>query len=115
VRHDETGGDRGRRTPRPIGCALCGGASLGAIQIGMLQAVFEHDRVPDHVAGISVGARNGIGPRPRPKPRAKAVRTRRPAGARHRAESLSQGPLALDRASSSAASWWGAWARHHST
>ena len=59
MRHDETGRDRGRRTPQPIGCALCGGASLGAIQVGMLQALSEHDGVPDHVAGTAVGALNG--------------------------------------------------------
>jgi len=45
--------------PRPIGYVLGGGASLGAIQVGMLQALSEHDIVPDLVAGTSVGSLNG--------------------------------------------------------
>jgi NTE family protein len=45
--------------PRPIGYVLGGGASLGAIQVGMLQALSEHDVAPDLVAGTSVGALNG--------------------------------------------------------
>ena len=45
--------------PRPIGYVLGGGASLGAIQVGMLQALSEHDVVPDLVAGTSVGSLNG--------------------------------------------------------
>jgi hypothetical protein len=101
--------------PRPIGYVLGGGASLGAIQVGMLQALSEHDIVPDLVAGTSVGSLNGAalarGPNRWPRPP-------RPGGQRAPdtgPKSLSQGPSALDRASSSAASWWGAWARHHST
>ncbi len=45
--------------PRPIGYVLGGGASLGAIQVGMLQALSEHGVVPDLVAGTSVGSLNG--------------------------------------------------------
>jgi NTE family protein len=45
--------------PRPIGYVLGGGASLGAIQVGMLQALSEHDVAPDLVAGTSVGSLNG--------------------------------------------------------
>ena len=45
--------------PRPIGYVLGGGASLGAIQVGMLQALSELDIVPDLVAGTSVGSLNG--------------------------------------------------------
>jgi NTE family protein len=45
--------------PRPIGYVLGGGASLGAIQVGMLQALSEHEIVPDLVAGTSVGSLNG--------------------------------------------------------
>jgi hypothetical protein len=45
--------------PRPVGYVLGGGASLGAIQVGMLQALSEHDVVPDIVAGTSVGSLNG--------------------------------------------------------
>jgi NTE family protein len=45
--------------PRPIGYVLGGGGSLGAIQVGMLQALSEHDVAPDLVAGTSVGSLNG--------------------------------------------------------
>ncbi len=45
--------------PRPIAYVLGGGGSLGAIQVGMLQALSEHDVGPDLVAGTSVGALNG--------------------------------------------------------
>jgi NTE family protein len=45
--------------PRPIGYVFGGGASLGAIQVGMLQALSEHDVVPDLVSGTSVGSLNG--------------------------------------------------------
>jgi len=45
--------------PRPVGYVLGGGASLGAVQVGMLQALAEHDIVPGIVAGTSVGSLNG--------------------------------------------------------
>ena len=45
--------------PRPVGYVLGGGGSLGAIQVGMLQALSEHDITPDLVAGTSVGSLNG--------------------------------------------------------
>jgi NTE family protein len=45
--------------PRPVGYVLGGGGSLGAIQVGMLQALGEHDVAPDLVAGTSVGSLNG--------------------------------------------------------
>ena len=45
--------------PRPVGYVLGGGGSLGAVQIGMLQALGERDVPPDIVAGTSVGALNG--------------------------------------------------------
>ena len=45
--------------PRPVGYVLGGGGSLGAIQVGMLQALAEHDIAPDIVAGTSVGSLNG--------------------------------------------------------
>jgi NTE family protein len=45
--------------PRPVGYVLGGGASLGAIQIGMLQTLGERDIPPDIVAGTSVGSLNG--------------------------------------------------------
>jgi NTE family protein len=37
---------------------LSGGASLGALQAGMLQALYEHDVLPDVLVGTSVGALN---------------------------------------------------------
>lgn len=45
--------------PRPIGYVLGGGGSLGAMQVGMLQALAEHDAPPDLVVGTSVGSLNG--------------------------------------------------------
>jgi hypothetical protein len=45
--------------PRPVGYVLGGGGSLGAVQVGMLQALGEHDIVPGVVAGTSVGSLNG--------------------------------------------------------
>ncbi len=38
---------------------LSGGSSLGAIQVGMLHALFERDIAPDEIVGTSVGAING--------------------------------------------------------
>src|SRR5687768_13132857 len=38
---------------------LSGGASLGAIQVGMLQALYERGIAPDLIVGTSVGAING--------------------------------------------------------
>jgi NTE family protein len=45
--------------PRPIGYVLGGGGSLGAVQVGMLQALSERDVPPGLVAGTSVGSING--------------------------------------------------------
>lgn len=45
--------------PRPMAYVLGGGGSLGAIQVGMLQALSEHDAGPDLVVGTSVGSLNG--------------------------------------------------------
>lgn len=45
--------------PRPIAFILGGGGSLGAVQVGMLQALAEAHVVPDLVVGTSVGALNG--------------------------------------------------------
>src|SRR3954447_7849909 len=42
-----------------VAFVLSGGASLGAIQVGMLRALAEHDIVPDLIVGTSVGAVNG--------------------------------------------------------
>ena len=45
--------------PRPIGFVLGGGGSLGAVQVGMLQALAELPIHPDIVVGTSVGSLNG--------------------------------------------------------
>ena len=42
-----------------VAFVLAGGASLGAIQVGMLRALADHDVRPDLVVGTSVGAVNG--------------------------------------------------------
>jgi NTE family protein len=47
--------------PHPVAFVLSSGASLGAVQVGMLRALFEHDIRPDLVVGCSVGAINGAG------------------------------------------------------
>src|SRR3989449_9868640 len=50
----------------PIGFVLSGGASLGAIQVGMLHALYERGIAPGLFVATSVGAVNGafIAPRP---------------------------------------------------
>lgn len=45
--------------PRPVGYVLGGGGSLGAVQVGMLQALSERRVTPDLVTGTSVGSING--------------------------------------------------------
>lgn len=45
--------------PGPVAFVLGGGASLGALQVGMLRALAERDIHPDLVVGTSVGAING--------------------------------------------------------
>jgi NTE family protein len=45
--------------PRPVGFVLGGGGSLGAVQVGMLQALMERRVTPDLVIGTSVGSLNG--------------------------------------------------------
>jgi NTE family protein len=43
----------------PIAFVLSGGASLGAIQVGMLRALYERGIAPDFIVGTSAGALNG--------------------------------------------------------
>jgi NTE family protein len=45
--------------PSPIAFVLSGGASLGAVQVGMVQALYERGVVPDMIVGTSAGAING--------------------------------------------------------
>ena len=47
-----------RRRPHTA-FVLAGGASLGAMQVGMLRALYERGIVPDLLVGASVGALNG--------------------------------------------------------
>jgi NTE family protein len=42
-----------------IGFVLSGGASLGAIEVGMLRALYERDIAPELIVGTSAGAVNG--------------------------------------------------------
>lgn len=42
-----------------IAFVLSGGGSLGAIQVGMLRALYEREIVPDVIVGTSAGALNG--------------------------------------------------------
>jgi NTE family protein len=42
-----------------VAFVLSGGASLGAIQVGMLHALYERDISPDMIVGTSAGAING--------------------------------------------------------
>ena len=51
----------GREANHPIGFVLSGGGNLGALQIGMMRALLEHDVRPDLIVGCSVGAINGAG------------------------------------------------------
>ena len=44
---------------KPTAFVLSGGASLGAIQVGMLHALYERQIKPDFIAAASVGALNG--------------------------------------------------------
>lgn len=46
--------------PRPLALVLSGGASLGALQVGQIQAVAEVGLTPDLIVGTSVGAINGV-------------------------------------------------------
>ncbi len=48
-----------RRRSERTAFVLSGGGNLGALQVGMLQALAEHAIVPDLVLGCSVGALNG--------------------------------------------------------
>src|SRR5437588_12739730 len=50
------------RKPTPgVAFVLGGGGNLGAVQVGMLQALFECSIVPEVVIGCSVGALNAAG------------------------------------------------------
>ena len=48
-----------RRHKQSVAFVLAGGASLGAIQVGMLRALYERGITPDMIVGTSAGALNG--------------------------------------------------------
>src|SRR6266571_2892067 len=50
--------DGGEGSGGPCAFVLSGGGSLGAVQVGMLRALFEKDISPDFMIGASVGAVN---------------------------------------------------------
>src|SRR4030088_934072 len=60
-----------------VAFVLSGGASLGAIQAGMLRALYERGIKPDVIVGTSAGAMNGafIGSRPQTVATADALAT----------------------------------------
>jgi NTE family protein len=62
-RRASVGRSRGRRGQgrKRVAFVLSGGGNLGALQVGMLRALLEHDVVPDLLLGCSVGAINGAG------------------------------------------------------
>lgn len=47
------------RSPSPVAFVLSGGGSLGAIQVGMLRALYKRGIKPDLIVATSVGAING--------------------------------------------------------
>ncbi|MGI8428568.1 MAG: patatin-like phospholipase family protein, partial [Solirubrobacteraceae bacterium] len=61
-----------------IAFVLAGGASLGAIQVGMLRALYEREIAPELIIGASVGAINGayIASRPQTVPTAESLAQR---------------------------------------
>ena len=56
---DDDSSPLGEVLPRPLGFVLGGGGSLGAVQVGMLEALSERNITPDLVIGTSVGSLNG--------------------------------------------------------
>src|SRR5215208_623389 len=58
-----------RKNQPTVAFVLSGGASLGAIQVGMLRALYERDISPDLIVATSVGAINGAFIASRPQTR----------------------------------------------
>ena len=58
-RASQTDSTPGMSALRPVAFVLSGGTSLGAIQVGMLQALYERGVAPDLILGSSAGAVNG--------------------------------------------------------
>ena len=53
---ERTQENHGEPTTGETAFVLSGGASLGAVQAGMLRALYERGIVPDLICGTSVGA-----------------------------------------------------------
>lgn len=49
-----------RRRAGPVAMVLSGGGNHGAVQVGMLRSLVEHDIRPSLVLGCSIGALNGV-------------------------------------------------------
>jgi NTE family protein len=49
-----------RNRSGPVAFVLSGGGPLGAVQVGLLHALFERGIVPDVMVGVSVGALNAV-------------------------------------------------------
>ena len=66
-----------RRAEPTVAFVLSGGASLGAVQVGMLHALYERSIAPDLIVGTSAGAINGafIASRPQTVATADALAT----------------------------------------
>src|SRR5438067_13346167 len=58
----------GEGSGAPCAFVLSGGGSLGAVQVGMLRALFESNLRPDFLIGTSVGAVNAAWVAGRPDP-----------------------------------------------
>jgi NTE family protein len=67
------GRKQGMSSSKPTAFVLSGGASLGAIQAGMLRALSEHQVHPDLIVGSSVGSVNGAYIASRPQTPATAI------------------------------------------
>lgn len=49
-----------RRRTGPVAMVLSGGGNHGAVQVGMLRSLVEHEIAPELVLGCSIGALNGV-------------------------------------------------------
>jgi NTE family protein len=49
-----------RRRTGPVAVVLSGGGNHGAVQVGMLRSLVEHEISPELVLGCSIGALNGV-------------------------------------------------------
>jgi NTE family protein len=73
VRRGRTAWHGSRRGGRRTAFVLSGGASLGALQVGMLRALYERGVAPDLLVGTSAGALNAAFVAPRPQTPATAA------------------------------------------